>query len=409
MTTLPLTPSPAYRSGRLSPSRERAVDRSMRIVHTALRYPPATGGAEKYIREIVERTRNIDAKRDVRVLTSKMRTHGPITLIDPELLMDDAIYVQRLHTSKTPYISYPRLQALQYYIGHHNPDILESYGFWYQPADVSARYAKKHNIPFIFHPIYYENKTRKKTIWQVYKHTIGKATFKAADVVVVLSEFEKNLISDAGMSVKRFEIISPGIDGAKFATSQDNPFAKRNIQGTILLTVSRISKSKGLQDVIRALPIIAREVPDAQLVIIGEDFGYAKNLQSIAKQSKVADRVHILGKLSDNELMGAYQHADIFVHASHYEAFGIVLAEAMAAGKPIIARNSTAIPYVVPHNKAGLLFTTQDELAQAVIKLSKHTTMAQEFGEYGKKHVEQNFTWDTSVKKLLNLYEEFGR
>ncbi|OGY32236.1 MAG: hypothetical protein A3C02_04535 [Candidatus Andersenbacteria bacterium RIFCSPHIGHO2_02_FULL_45_11] len=380
-----------------------------RIVHTALRYPPATGGAERYIQEIVERTRSVEQGRDVRVLTSKMRTHGPITLLDPELVMDDAIYVQRLHTSKTPWISYPRLQALSYYIGHHKPDIIESYGFWYQPADAAARYAKKHNIPFIFHPIYYENNTRKKPTWQAYKYTIGKNTFAAADVVVVLSEFEKHLIQKAGMPVKRFEIVPPGIDTKKFEISQSNPFASRNIQGTMLLAVSRISKSKGLQEIIQALPDIVKEVPDIQFVIVGEDFGYAKHLVSLAKQRGVEHRVHMLGKLSDDELIGAYQHCNLFIHASHYEAFGIVLAEAMAAGKPVVARNSTAIPSVVPDTKAGLLFTTHKELVRSVSTLCNNKKMAQEFGAYGKKHVQENFTWDVSIAKLLNLYEELGK
>lgn len=381
----------------------------MRIIHTALRYPPATGGAERYIQEIVQRTRNIDENRDVRVLTSKMRTHGPITLLDPEHLMDDAIYVQRLQTVATPWISYPRLQALSYYIGHHKPDIVESYGFWYQVADAAARYAKKNNIPFIFHPIYYENKNRRKLIWQAYKNTIGRSTFAAANVVVVLSEFEKKRIQEAGMPVKRFEIIPPGVETKKFDSRQPSPFPLHNIQGTILLTVSRIAKSKGLQDSIRALPDIAKEIPNIQLVIVGEDFGYAQHLKALAKQLHVEQRVHMLGKLSDEQLIGAYQHADIFVHTSHYEAFGIVLIEAMAAGKPVVARNSTAIPTVVPDKKAGLLFITHDDLIQSVITLCKDKIMAQEYGTYGKKHVQANFIWDASIKKLLNLYEELKK
>lgn len=381
----------------------------MRIVHTALRYPPASGGAERYIYEIVERTRNIHEGRDVRVLTSKMRTHGPITDLAPELLMDDAIYVQRLRTDATPFVSYPRLQALSYYIGHHKPDILEGYGFWYHPADASARYAKKHRIPFIFHPIYYENAIRKKMVWKIYKHTIGRSTFAAADVVVVLSEFEQELITRAGFPVQRFEIIPPGIDNKRFETPRENPFAAYGITGTVLLAVSRVAKSKGLQDVVHALPSIIREVPDAQFVMVGEDFGYTKTLLSIADQLGVASHIHILGKVSDEQLVGAYQHASVFIHPSYYEAFGIVLAEAMAAGMPVVARNSTAIPYVMPDNKAGLLFTTNDELAQYVVTLCKNPTQAEVFGSFGKQHVGKHFTWDASTKKLISLYDEFGR
>ncbi len=380
----------------------------MRILHTALRYPPATGGAEVYVQNIVDRTRDIEQKRDVRVLTSAMRTHGPVELLAPDQLLDDPIYVQRLRVSETPYISYPRLQALSYYIGHHKPDIIESYGFWYQPADTSARYAKKHKIPFIFHPIYYENRVRRKRIWQWYKHTIGRSTFQAADVVVVLSEYEKNLIKQSNMPVKRFEIIPPGIDIAAFEKSEDDIFQKKNITGTILLAVSRIARAKGLQDIIQALPDIARIIPDVQLVIAGEDFGYGGKLIALAKKLGVQERVHMLGKISDTELIGAYQHADVFVHASYYEAFGIVLAEAMAAKCPVVARNTTAIPYVVPHEQAGLLFSTHDELVQSIITICNDKNIAERMGAYGKTHVEQNFTWGSSVQKLIKIYEEFG-
>lgn len=381
----------------------------MRILHTTLRYPPAMGGAEVYVQNIVERTRSIEEGRDVRVLTSSMRTHGPVELLQPEQLLDDAIYVQRLRVSETPYISYPRLQALSYYIQHHKPDIIEGYGFWYQPADGSARYARKHHIPFIFHPIYYENRIRRKRVWQLYKNTIGRSTFKAADVVVVLSEYEKNLIEKSGMPIKRFEIIPPGIDTKEFEKTQGNTFAKNGITGTILLSVSRIARAKGLQDTIQALPDIVRAIPDAQFVIIGEDFGYAAKLLVLAEKLGVKERVHMIGKVSQEDLIGAYQHADLFIHASHYEAFGIVLAEAMAAGCPVVARNATAIPFVVPPEQAGLLFSAHDELVKSVVSICKDENIAKRFGAYGKTHVQQNFTWDVSIQKLIKIYEEFGK
>ncbi len=79
----------------------------------------------------------------------------------------------------------------------------------------------------------------------------------------------------------------------------------------------------------------------------------------------------------------------------------------MAAGLPVIARNTSAIPYVVPHEQAGLLFSTHDELVQSIITLYTTEGLKKRFGAYGKQHVHQNFTWDTSIKKLLALYEEF--
>lgn len=381
----------------------------MRIVHTSLRYPPATGGAENYVRDIVEHTRSVEGGRDVRVLTSKMRTHGPISELKPELLLDDPPYVQRLHHIKTPLVSYPRLQALSHYLGHHKPDVIHGHGFWYQPADTAARYARKHNIPFIFHPIYYENAIRKKAMWQLYARTIGHQTFATADVVVTISPYEEQLIRDAGYPVNRFECIPPGIDVERFsAKSTDNPFETRGITGSILLSASRIAEGKGIQDVIAALPAVIREVPDTHYVIVGEDFGYAKTLKKQAVSLGIQDHVHSIGKLSDDDLVAAYQYADIFVHPSHYEAFGIVLAEALAAKTPVVARNATAIPFVAPHEVAGLLFKDRAELESHLITLLKDKKQRELFGQQGYEHVVDAFGWDKIENRVLALYETLG-
>ncbi|HSX24348.1 MAG TPA: glycosyltransferase family 4 protein [Candidatus Andersenbacteria bacterium] len=381
----------------------------MRIVHTALRYPPASGGAEKYIEQLVTGTRNVQKGFDVRVLSSAMRTHGPISYLEPKLLIHDPIYLQRLFVSKTPYISYPRLQALSYYIGHHQPDILHSYGYWYQPADVTARYAKKHHIPFIFHPIYYKNSIRKKAIWKLYEKLIGRNTFAAADVIVVISEYEKKLIQGAGYAVKRFAVIPPGVDIERFAEKRKNPFIEKNVSGTILLSVSRIAKSKGLQDTIRALPDIQKRIPDIRLVIIGEDFGYKQELISIAKKLGVASSVYFWGRATDDEIIAAMQHADVFVHASNYEAFGIVLAEAMASGLPIVARNGSAIPYVVPQNKAGLLFSNKKELVQSIISLIQIPHLKQHLTDFASNLVQTQYSQEESTKQLYALYAELKK
>lgn len=376
----------------------------MRIVHTCLRYPPASGGVETYTRELVERTRDIAQGRDVRVITSLMRTHGPINYLDPSLLLDDPPYIQRVYASATPFVSYPRLDALDYYIGHHRPDILHGYSFWYQPADVAARYTKKHNIPFMFHPIYYENEIRRKPVWQLYKKYYGTATFAAADVVVVISPQEQQLIERAGFPVKRFELIPPGIDVEKFETMRPNPFASRNIQGKNIITVGRVADGKGVDDLITIFPEVLKVHSDVNLVIIGEDFGAKANLEAVVQRVGVASRVHFVGKLSDEELCAAYQHADLLVHPSHYEAFGIAPAEALAAGTPVIARNVASLPYAV--GDAGLLFDSPEELIHHITNLLRDEDRRKSLGMTGKKYVKQEFSWEKSIKKLTQLYSE---
>lgn len=380
----------------------------MRIIHTCLRYPPATGGVETYVRDIVEGTRDISVGRDIRVLTSKLRTHGPISLLNPELLLDDPMYVQRLHHASTPFISYPRLQALSYYLGHHAPDVVHGHGFWYQPADVAARYANKNRLPFIFHPYYYEHGVRRKAIWQLYRRTIGRRTFAAADVVVVISPFEQKLIEQAGFPVKRFELVPPGIDVAVFAKPAADPFRPRNITGKIVLAVSRLAPGKGLSELISAIAEIAKQQPQVQLAVVGEDFGVKGKLEQQAQALGLGDRVHFLGKLSRIELIGAYQHASLLVHPSHYEAFGIVLTESLAAGTPVVARNTAAIPYVVPDQQAGVLFNNQAELVRGIKLLVTDANKCKAFAEHGRQYVASRFDSERSLKKITDLYCEMG-
>ncbi|MBI3255376.1 MAG: glycosyltransferase family 4 protein [Candidatus Andersenbacteria bacterium] len=381
----------------------------MRILHTALRYPPASGGVETYVQQIVERTRDIKAGRDVRVLTSSLRTHGPISQLEASQLIDDPMYVQRLRTVATPWLSYPRLLGLEHYLGHHRPNILHSYSFWYQPADVTARYAKKYHLPFFFHPIYYENTIRQKLAWQVYKKTIGHKTFAAADVVIVISPQEKELIVKAGFAVKRFELIPPGIDEANFTSGRLNPFLKRGIRGRVIITVSRLAPGKRLQDAVSAMPNVLKQHPDAHLAIIGEDFGSRAGLEADAKQLGVSQHVHFLGRLPDEELRAAYEHADIMLHTSEYEAFGITLAESLAAGTPVVARNVGAVSYVVPDGLAGFLFDTTDGIASHINTLLSDEGNRLRLGRQGREHVSKNFTWDKSITTLKNLYNEFTR
>jgi len=381
----------------------------MRIVHTCLRYPPATGGVETYVRELVERTRSIAQNIDVRVLTSKMRTHGPITELNPDLLLDDPPYIQRLHHLSTPLISYPRLQALNYYLGHHQPDLLHGYSFWYQPADTAARWAVKHHRPFIFHPMYYESANRRKLSWQIYKKTIGYNTFAAADAVVVISPFEQELITQAGFPVKRFYLIPPGVDLSEFESAAPNPFPSFPAGTPTLLCVSRLSAEKGLQDIISVLPNILHVFPTARLFIVGEDFGYASQLRDQIKQLGLTSHVHLLGRLSRRDLISAYQHADLFIHPSHYEAFGIVIAEAIAARLPVIARDAAAIPYIAPHNHSALLFHNNHELTQHILSLIKHKELAHQLADNAYQRLLANFTWEITQKKVIDLYAEIIR
>lgn len=377
----------------------------MKIVHTSLRYPPATGGVEDYTKELVERLRvNGD---DVCVETTNLKTHHPPTVLDP--LPIDPDYVHRHNARTFSAISYPIPVNLKEELQTMEMDILHAHAFWYAPADIAARAARRRKIPFVLNPYYYNTDNRRSLKWRLYRSLYGCATVAAADAVVVISPFEHELLKKDGFSLKRVELIPPGIDTEAFSTAKTNPFPAWNIKAeNILLFAGRIAKAKGVDLLIAALPHIIKQVPNTQLVIIGEDFGFRRTCEQQAKELGVEKFITWTGKVTRDELIGAYQNATAFVFPSRYEAFGIVLLEAAAAGCPIVATNGSAIPYIVQPNKTGLLFEPENvpDLAGQVVKILIDRQAAQMMAETARLRAQTEFTWEQSIKKLRQLYED---
>jgi glycosyltransferase involved in cell wall biosynthesis len=377
----------------------------MKIVHTLLRYPPATGGVEEYTHELVERLR--EKGEDVSVETTNLKTHHPPTLLPSPL--DDPPHIHRHAAQTFDAIGYPIPQGLKEELSAMPMDILHAHAFWYAPADIAARVAKRRNIAFVLNPYYTNAGNRHAVKWQLYRILYGRATVAAADAVVVISPFEREQLQKDRFLFQRVELIPPGIDASEFQQSAPNPFPQWGINHRdILLFAGRIARAKGVDLLLRALPRIRRQCPNTHAVIIGEDFGFRSECEVLATELGVADAVTWTGKVSRSELLGAYEHARVFVLPSRFEAFGIVLLEAGASGCPVVATRGSAIPYVVRDEETGLLFEPDDvaDLAKKVLALLHNPTLAKRLSERAKDRARTEFTWDKSVTKLHALYTD---
>lgn len=377
----------------------------MKIVHTLLRYPPATGGVEDYSHELVERIRNFG--NDVFVETTNLKMHHPPAILDP--LPDDPPYVHRHPAHTFDSVGYPIPVNLKEELEEMEMDIIHAHAFWYAPADISARIARKRRIPFVLNPYYYNTDNRRSMKWQLYRILYGRATVAAADAVVVISPYEHEMLKKDGFMLDRVELIPPGINAEEFENKKENPFNKWGVNTqNILLFAGRIAKAKGVDILINAYAKVVKEFTNSQLVIIGEDFGFRKNCEEQISLLGIEKKVIWTGKVTRDELIGAYQHATTFVFPSRFEAFGIVLLEASAAGCPIIATNGSAIPYIVRPDKTGLLFNQEDpnDLAHKIMESLKNKVHSKKMAETARSRAHTEFTWDQSAKKLLSLYED---
>jgi glycosyltransferase involved in cell wall biosynthesis len=176
-------------------------------------------------------------------------------------------------------------------------------------------------------------------------------------------------------------------------------------QDFLVGNVGRLALQKGQRHLIRAMPLLLERVPRAHAVIAGggdlEDY-----LRDLSVEVGVADRVHVLGPRRD---VPALMHAiDVFAMPSIWEGFGLVLLEAMAAGRPVVASRVATIPEVVVDGETGVLVPAGDPvaLAEALAGLAHDGERARAFGEAGRERLRKRFSIEKMVGDTELLYRE---
>jgi glycosyltransferase involved in cell wall biosynthesis len=155
--------------------------------------------------------------------------------------------------------------------------------------------------------------------------------FKRADVIITCNEYVKQALVEAGLEEKKVRVVYLAVNVDRVRAAKPRPEYQA-------MFIGRLVAQKGVFDIIEA-------IKDLNLTVgmVGEGEEY-ENLQKIIRQNKLEKRVKLLGYLNDTEplLYELLQGCDFFLFPSYEEGYGIVIAEAIAAGKPVIA-------YELPH------------------------------------------------------------
>jgi len=198
-----------------------------------------------------------------------------------------------------------------------------------------------------------------------------------------------------GVDTKRF---SPKINGEKVRESLGIDKNK-----VILFALQRLVKVKRVDILIKSLKYVLEVNKDVFLIIGGK--GYEEqSLKVLAKKIGVYDNVIFTGHISEQDIPNYFAMSDVFVFSSPNETFGIVIAQGMASGKPIVAINSTAIPEVVDNGINGILVESLNpkKFAAALIKLLNSKDLLKQYSEDGRKKAIEKYDWDI----IAHQYEE---
>jgi phosphatidyl-myo-inositol alpha-mannosyltransferase len=203
-----------------------------------------------------------------------------------------------------------------------------------------------------------------------------------------------------------YHVIPNGIDTDRF--SAEGPRRKEFEDGKLnILFVGRLEKRKGLGHLINACALVRKEFDNFRLIVVGPGKrlrpGYLEQIEDLK-----LDNVVFTDFVPFNELPEYYRTADIFCSpATGGESFGIVLLEAMACGKPVVASNIDGYASVLRDTIDGLMFPPGDEglLAQALLKLLHDASLRKAMGERGMLNAE-NYSWPKVARQVLDLYED---
>lgn len=175
---------------------------------------------------------------------------------------------------------------------------------------------------------------------------------------------------------------------------------------TNVLSIASDNKVKNIRTLLLAWPYVLSKNPCAKLDLVGYGLGENSALHNWATDMKLGESIRWHGFADRNRVLELLAAADILVHPSIEESFGLTLLESMAFGIPIVAgKKSGAVPFIV--KDAGILINVKDptEIANAVVSLLAQKELRKNLGQKGKKRVSQDFSMDKIVKAYMDEYQ----
>lgn len=214
---------------------------------------------------------------------------------------------------------------------------------------------------------------------------------------------------------RQVAVMHPGVDTTQFTPSPADEKVRRQlgwVNRRVILSVGALQKRKGQDMMIRALPIIRARFPDVLYAVVGE--GWERSyLDALVAEHGVGDLVQFRGVPSDAELIQCYQQCEVFALPNRqvgwdFEGFGIVLLEAQACGRPVIAGLSGGTGETLDPSRTGLLVPceTPQATADAVCRILEDPERGSMMGSQAREWVVERFDWKILSRHAERLFSD---
>ncbi len=246
-----------------------------------------------------------------------------------------------------------------------------------------------------------------------WKQAIARFLQFPVSAAVAVSDHNRRIVAEGGAyRASRLRRIYNGVDLLRPEGAAGGAFRERYgiPAGRILITqVAQMKREKGVDDILRAAPLALARQPNLHFAFVGDGHA-AASYAAQARELGIEDHVTWTGLSVDPIAEGVFAASDIFCHPSRWqEAFGLVLAEAMSCGKPVVATAVGGIPEVVEDGGTGFLAPPGDPaaLAAKLVLLANDPALRERMGRAGRERVAAHFDVRAVTRELMEVYGDF--
>lgn len=361
-------------------------------------------------------TATIDKKgggpsRSVPILTKGLARVGvDVTLMAGE---SDDMNTHSVEGQNVKLVTFPRNiseQELEKMLLDGKYDLIHAQGIWIPLYHKMCKISRKHHIPYIMTPrgalepwCYYDQRVLKRIKKQVAMALYQRKDIQSAACILATADMEANSLRNLGFS-NPIAVIPNGIeiDGYPCRTMDSLAQCKRQV-----IFLSRVVSKKGVDILIDAWIKVHQTFPDWNVIIVGNgEQEYIEGLNMQIKKNGLSDCIEILPPAFGKDKYKLYAESSLFVLPTHSENFGMVIAEALACGVPVITTKGTPWQILEESKSGWWIELSQENLENTLLNaLAMPKKELFEMGQRGAVMVRQNFYFVEVAKKLTEVYE----
>lgn len=380
----------------------------MKILVLSQIFPPAKGGSGRWLFELYRRLTGFQVAVVAGHAPEEQAFDAAATLPIERINLQFASWGVSSLRSAAQYIR--ALFVLRAVLARSRPDVIHC-GKCLPEGLLAAAIKRWKGVPFVCF-VHGEELTLAETSRELRR--LNRAVLREAAMVVANSRHTKKMLVERwNVVADRIAVMHPGVDTSRFIPAVRDAAVRARLGWTdrrVVLTVGALQKRKGQDMMIRALPAIRQRCPDVLYAIVGE--GWERPyLESLVMDSSVDDLVQFRATPGDDELIECYQQCDLFALPNRqvgwdFEGFGIVLLEAQACGKPVVAGRSGGTAETMNPSQTGELIAceTPDELAATVIRLLDAAQTREQLGAQAREWVVGHFDWRPLAEQARRLF-----